>query len=535
MKCDELKPECKKCSSTGRKCDGYSDDTVGNKLLISKKDAMPFISKSADGYPKFVPYTPPIGIPGDARDRRTFHYFRSRTNNAMFRHFESSCFEADFWDGLVLQISHSHPTVRHAILALGALYEEYDITRSSRGNTPIDGKELHSAFAIKQYNKAVQLLSVDLAADDPSFDSILASCMIFICLEFLRNNPHTALSHLSAGMRIINEISATAADVSRPNNTKSLSKRRNQQIDKSLSFLFGRLHSQAAFHGCPNSDFTPVAAVCLPPAVPTHFTSIIQARVNLEDMFSSLFEILRQVRISEKAPISLADVEELGVCHPVWGPLFQNYLDLFERWYAALNDLVSRMTLEAKLEKGQELAIKLMKLHHRVVIIAFRTLQLGEIGFDAYIPSFREMLADATLIIDAMDPECSELPTLSVDIGVIAPLFYVLWKCRDNTIRYPALELLRRAPVREGIWRRESAIQFVEWKIAREELEAVKMGWQPGELLPEGARIFWEQLREVEGDDGTPVTIVTFRRKIGDSLQAFEEVANVGIEMGDVA
>lgn len=94
------------------------------------------------------------------------------------------------------------------------------------------------------------------------------------------------------------------------------------------------------------------------------------------------------------------------------------------------------------------------------------------------------------------------------------------------------MDLMGRAPAREGIWRRESVLKLARWKIRKEESEATRLGWQLGEIIPEAARVYWETLDEVERDDGTKVTMVRWCMRRGVEVHCEEEVEGMGIEMG---
>lgn len=60
---------------------------------------------------------------------------------------------SDFWDCLVLQISHDQPTVRHALIALGALYEEYEVDTHFKKRLTTGTRESDTAFAPRSTTK----------------------------------------------------------------------------------------------------------------------------------------------------------------------------------------------------------------------------------------------------------------------------------------------------------------------------------------------------------------------------------------------
>jgi hypothetical protein len=469
-------------------------------------------------------YVPSLEIRVDARARRTFHYFRYRTQEAMSRYFPS-----DFWDSTVLQISQHHPTVRHAIIALGALYEDYEVTSRSPKSLNCGGEDSRRTFAIKEYTRAVQLLSKDLASDNPPLDCVLASCLIFICLEFLRNDVKTALNHLVAGLRIVDEVAQSSSPTTPPS-----PKYASKALDTSTTAIFKRLHSQAVFHGYPASVFASTSMPCIafPSVTPTILTDLAHARLVLEDIIGSFFQLVRQYRNSGLLVPSTEDSDASSASRNY---IVQNFLARLDSWQTAFNDIIKELTVDKPLEKAQLTAVSLLRVHHRHLYTILATVPLvNEMQYDEFRDSFAEMVSLTSDVIEGMDSESAELPTLSFDLGVLGPLHFVIVKCRDVCIRSKAMELMRRAPAREGIWRRDSVVQFSEWKIATEEIEAIKLGWQFGEVMPIEARIFWTTLTEEERSDGTKVTMARYRRSNGDEVLQFQEEVEFGVEMGEM-
>lgn len=70
---------------------------------------------------------------------------------------------------------------------------------------------------------------------------------------------------------------------------------------------------------------------------------------------------------------------------------------------------------------------------------------------DAYLEAFEEvlMLCEYTMHNDDFD---NWLFSVSLDEGLVSPLWFVASVCRDSRIRHRALALLRKLPAKEGIW-----------------------------------------------------------------------------------
>jgi hypothetical protein len=59
---------------------------------------------------------------------------------------------------------------------------------------------------------------------------------------------------------------------------------------------------------------------------------------------------------------------------------------------------------------------------------------------------------------------------LSMDTGLLPPLFFVALKCRVPHLRLKAIDLMTSCPHREGLWCRASLVQVAQWKAYKEGL-----------------------------------------------------------------
>ncbi|KAI2606693.1 hypothetical protein GGR54DRAFT_652275 [Hypoxylon sp. NC1633] len=161
VKCDETKPACTRCTSTGRKCDGYGGAAPPRRKKPSPSPslappnplAFPFpaggvgVSNNDHNNLTTDPYLTkrhelaqhsfaaacrgnsalrilrPLAadIEGTEQERLFFHRFRRAAEAGLATH--ASGLGPGFWRRLVPQVGHSDPAVRHALIALGAAYE----------------------------------------------------------------------------------------------------------------------------------------------------------------------------------------------------------------------------------------------------------------------------------------------------------------------------------------------------------------------------------------------------------------------------
>jgi hypothetical protein len=145
IKCDEEKPSCLRCTSTGRSCDGYASHSVANDLVFQRAlQPKGFRSK---------------------KEQHTFDYFCHYVVTGLMGYCGSN-----FWQHIVLQLSQASPAVMHAVLALGALHQDLNAT----GSKVIDNKDLF----LVEYNKSIRYLRS--IRGNTQLPVTLTCCILFI-------------------------------------------------------------------------------------------------------------------------------------------------------------------------------------------------------------------------------------------------------------------------------------------------------------------------------------------------------------------
>lgn len=76
-------------------------------------------------------------IPGTGAEKRGFQYFVANTAGEL-----SGYFNEEFWNGFVLRGCWNEAALRHAVVSIGALHEEFE-----RGS----GEEGNESFAVNQW------------------------------------------------------------------------------------------------------------------------------------------------------------------------------------------------------------------------------------------------------------------------------------------------------------------------------------------------------------------------------------------------
>ena len=197
VKCDEGRPSCKRCCSTGRTCDGYGIFGGGGKAYSPPSTQLK--ARSSTNSPKDIPWgtLSVCNSTATTEENSYYEWFQLQTSKKL-----PGIFASSFWDRLVFQASSVEPAVLHAVLALSSMQKrEIHLGRDLRGRSErvLDAQE---EFTLRQTSKAISHLQPHFTTK--SRDSIhvaLVTCVIFICLEYIRGHYKSAQVHLKNGFK----------------------------------------------------------------------------------------------------------------------------------------------------------------------------------------------------------------------------------------------------------------------------------------------------------------------------------------------
>jgi Fungal specific transcription factor domain/Fungal Zn(2)-Cys(6) binuclear cluster domain len=263
IKCDEAKPSCQRCSTTGRKCDGYSRDiTISSQTVKNSTDIIQRIS---------------VHIPGNAEEKRGFDFFLRNTAAELSGYYDSS-----FWEKLILAASAQKPSLRHALIAIGALHEDFSRKRLVPSAT--SAKDQKTQFALNQYTKAMGALRRSLSSGKEEPITALMSCVLFVCFDSLRGWFESAMVHLQSGLRILRDMRRSSTE--------------NHIIEDNIAPLFMRLSIQSIIYVDTRSthDQTAFAGILMDVSrkeivISEEFESLEEARNALNQAADGLFRV----------------------------------------------------------------------------------------------------------------------------------------------------------------------------------------------------------------------------------------------------
>ncbi|KAK3618232.1 hypothetical protein LTR56_024776 [Elasticomyces elasticus] len=469
VKCDEVKPSCNRCTSTGRTCDGYYIPPRKNRRI--DHDAVIELSTTPERCLEVVA--------GTGEELRALEFFHARTAPNL-----SSYFDAGFWTRLVFQVSHVEPAIMHAMVAVGHLNQRRDVwtkplpmlksvflvddqpnvpglsDRIVVGPTKRKVIDHDDPFALSQYNKAISLLSQRIRDPDAASEIALLACILFVCIEFLRGDVEPAFRHFKSGMGIA-KASLTKSSLTKPTLTMEL-------IREGMLPFFNRLEVLAMLFGqAPKHDYH----ITIDEAVPAHFSTMQDARDSIVHLSNIGLRFIRNMKKGRYARLVLPDdfVRQAVLEREV------------ERWKEALDALILTDTVSLRdLD-----AAKVLRVHQIIL-----TVWLGSCCHiaDSYLDNFMaDFEAGVTLGEEiqrnaaTIEQRRTNQPSFLFDMELVSPLYYIAIKCRDPNIRRRAIALLRQTRRREGLWDSNMAAAIAE-RIAA--LEEVNLSTLDGSELP---------------------------------------------------
>ncbi|PVH75905.1 hypothetical protein DL98DRAFT_465918 [Cadophora sp. DSE1049] len=472
LKCGEEKPSCHRCLKSGWHCDGY--DHVVNLPPAAPLTLAPIrprsisSSSSPSSSPTASLYAPSLSLDLYDEEQRYFQSFIDDVSIHLQGH------DTFFWRGVALQESQTNFSVRHAIVAIGALARSTD--RSLCGSHRMDTSHgSHREFALQQYEKAIQGLreSMNHIEHSKGIRASVISCLVLAFFDNFIGNGGFALQHIRHARGLL-----TASKVVAPAVVTSKSSEEDQ-----LASMFLRLDMQALCAMGVEENRTFIALQPHTPdfSLPVRFSSVEEARSTRNMIVWEGYNFFyRAAKLEFSSPEQIpTSILRLRDCMIEQVHLLHSLLD------SLMLDIEPDLICHP-LSRPESL-----KLYTTVLLIRL-TSSLGapESACDDLLPYF-EFLLDVsreTLEYEAAgNPSVFDSETFTHEVRTIAPLFLIATKCRSPTLRREAISLLLSTHRREWMYDSLLAGKIGEWMMGIEEEGMDEYG-----CIPESARAWGE-------------------------------------------
>jgi hypothetical protein len=454
-------------------------------------------------------YSPSLNLPMDDQEGLYFQLFRSHTASEL-----SGFFDSVFWKQTVLQECHAESSIRHAVIALGALYKTLEKTSESPPGSPsnnidsADGPLRHWQMAIKQYSDACNALMQINSSDQRTHRTTLMLSVLLACFDSFIGDHKQAICQIQSGLSLLEKLRAERRQSFLPGQV--------EPVEEELIQMFTRLAIQAksydmAFHfphpyvirlkGSPETadPTSPSSEVASPvpwhhDPIPERFTSLLEARLAWDNLCEQM------LRFTETM-FSYASADgPLGVLPSslrLYGLSFKNQI---QAWAAAFDPILQSRTapgVRSQIKAGIAV-LKMFQIMSQILLLM--TFSDSEMQFDSFQTQFRHIVDLAVEVVGDEERRAAERrcpdprkcthrahtpdvfdnndyaayhikPSFSADLGIVPPLYVVATKCRNSVIRQQAIQLLRSSSRREGMWDSELTARIGMWICQVEEEE----------------------------------------------------------------
>ncbi|KAB8339089.1 hypothetical protein FH972_022025 [Carpinus fangiana] len=312
------------------------------------------------------------------------------------------------------------------------------------------------AFALRQYTKAIQLLRHRLTYGEQSHVVTLLSCVLFICLEFLRGNKDSAITHLRGGLDIIRSRLPSAP----PSNHLQTNLTPSDILEGNLVPLFARLSVLQSLYGQPRSSnygpsahgpFLELLDVEVGPSR-SFFDDLNEARVSAVNIINSTFRFAFMI-----------DYEYFPSEDIMWAT--QSALLAQSQGWSDAMDVLTTTLSDEELPYAHLLSAHNFMTRVWMLSAPERT----QCAFDSHLETF-ERIHDLCLpLISHLEGASSKRPSFTLDAGLLSTLFFASTKCRHRVQRRKFITLMQRAPVREGLWNAAEVLKVAEKCVGVEE------------------------------------------------------------------
>ena len=504
-----MKPACTRCVRLYGRCGGYDPKHVrkGDGFLsrptlteTKRSPSFPLSLSLSLIQPSQTPHP----------DNLHFSYFRVfREETALEL---TGVYQCSLWDTTIVRECHREAFVLDAVVAIGALSKSAKASWMacvSTGEAAQTWSRLaarHREFALRTYGVALRKM-VTGGFGDKAVNSLrraLISCLLVFVFESFSGQADMAFSHARIGDTLTWDFigeTPKAEGLFSPAVELLEDDLYNASFHLSLRMLTFADRGPVQRHWAAKSTFSMTAD-----NMPVTFSSLFEAKqywqlilrrschyASAAFMETQAFRM--KTELSYKIPGRTVDISSgssiYSSPHTVPPGLYAEsaqYCEEIDRWSSALQPLFD------KARPGQETGHDITPLLLRIYALAIRIIVRGtvfteECSYDAFLPDFREIVTLARRISRANSPQ----PTFRLDLGIVTPLFIVLLRCRQRSLRREAIAILESSTTQDGSWDPQATAKVGAWIMEKEEERTPKDGDSTGSI-PEWARVRFSQI-----------------------------------------
>lgn len=397
----------------------------------------------------------------------------------------------------MLQACETSPSIRHAIIAIGALNLSTPLTPSSEVGT------LRHQFAFRQYSKSICLMRRDVAGGRHDLRTTLISCLLFYCFESFHGYHELAISQVYTGLKMIRDWTTSFY---RPDKDGRLITKIGSEdpyaVEDDILRAFGSLEIQVmSYADGRNANLHEHYRHCGQASIdemPAVFYEMKEARALLELVIRRSMHWLRSTMhlhnfsaASSPSSSPTTDAEDSEGPMSLFFDVDPTYeeqsatLKEYERWDKAFQPLLTRARSRSARQETF-LHASTLRLHwlSGYLSIASNNSRCSLVNDGRFTKNVEELVGIARILLSETNQGLDG--GFVFDMQIIVPLMTVGWVYRHRALRREAIELLLRSPRKEGVWDGIVVGKIMTW-LGRIEEEGLGFGDDEEEYVPEWA------------------------------------------------
>ncbi|PMD32010.1 hypothetical protein L207DRAFT_518889 [Hyaloscypha variabilis F] len=501
VKCDEARPICRRCVKADLDCDGYgnpdeNEDDARQRIALSGR-AVPGSSSSSSSRayvplqrdiraypspPSSVGRSPSPSLFKNDQEKRYFQEFSSQTAGQL-----TGLFSTDLWKRLILQVCETHPSVRYAVIALGALDP-----KSWRRHARTADETRRRQFAYHEYSLAIADMRSTISQTALDLRSKLIACIICVCFEIYHFNKNSAIAQIRAMSSLIEEQDPKALE----------------EIDDEILDCFYELQIQALIqsrYAQTGPDALLKYRRSIRGDIPREFSSMRQARQVLRALSVRQLHWTGSSRYGWPWHVKSPQYEGTKIATDAVDPP-PNEFTSNEEWCLERNRRFIEFT--AWSNSFQPLFIKARRSHdpaefRRAIVLkitylyTYLTMMVPMLSLQESYYGQTARLTELLTLCKALllDSSASYDSGFAIEANLLIPLGVLTYRFRHRKLRREACELCIRYPRREGLWDGKLLGNYCLWLA---ELEEEDLGegeeYVPHDLATELASYEWDTI-----------------------------------------
>ncbi|KAJ5492732.1 hypothetical protein N7539_001478 [Penicillium diatomitis] len=373
------------------------------------------------------------------RERRAFAYYYQNAASAV-----GGQLDLDFWRRFVPQICQKEPAVWDAIISISALFE------SSPEAIPDAKKNRNYQDALEWYVRALSRVRQQIARGAVDIFVGLVSCVLFLCVEFLRGGVEEAMQLYGQGVQLILTLRAQRAFGLVATTDASL-------LDDTIIPMFIRL-----------------GMIGFSVSQPQLHLLLQDASLKSSDSTVSLKSLRNEIsRLGAEAQFLQHACGEY-LLSPDGPNVPQHMCDLQEslllqlaNWYVAFRHL-QKSTLN---DPG---TIALLIASHEALFVMLKvSTSSSEVITDQFLLNFQTIVEQSRIALNASIRPDGTQPPMTLDLNPGVALWFTCLRCREPATRREAIALLQRCPRVQGFSSTSAAVSFGENIMRFEEMKSM--------------------------------------------------------------